>query len=369
MNFMFVLLFPIVTTWLTKIFWPRKVGWAEMGIALVAGIAISAVVYACGMVSQTSDVEVWNGEVLSKERERVSCSHSYDCNCRMVPVPRSCTGSGKNRSCTGGGTERKCDTCYEHSNDYSWRVHTNIGNWTIDRVDRQGITEPPRWSVVNPGDPVSDTHSFTNYVKAVPESLFHAHADMTNTFDAMIPEYPSAIYDYWHINRAISMGVPVPDMKEWNRDISFVARDVGPKKQANIIVIFVNTADQSYIHALEGKWIGGKKNDIIVVIGSTSYPKIDWVAVSSWTDKALFKVQLRDDIMNLGNIDRNKIIEAIHVNTMKTFERKHMKDFEYLKYQIEPPFWVLSLAAVLGIIASLLTSYMFYRNNVGYRFR
>lgn len=250
-----------------------------------------------------------------------------------------------------------------------WNVRSNIGTFTVDRVDRQGTSTLPRWAQVKTGDPVAKTHYFVNYIKAVPESLFRAHQELVGKFDNMIPNYPNNIYDIYRVDRAISVGVSVPDLKEWNQDISNMLRKLGPQRQANVIVLFVNTADQSYLHALEGKWIGGKKNDIIVLIGTTSYPKMDWVAISSWTDKALFKVQLRDDIFALGNIDRASIIKAIETNTMKTFERKQMKDFEYLKTNISPPFWVLTLAIILGIIASLGCSYAFYRNNTQFKHR
>jgi hypothetical protein len=235
-----------------------------------------------------------------------------------------------------------------------------VSTWDIHTIDRQGLNEPPRWTQVKTGDPVCTTHSFTNYVKAVPDSLFHAN--LTHKFDALVPEYPDGVYDYYKLNRAISVGVPVPDILQWNADISDILRTLGPSKQANVIVIFVNTSDESYLHALEGKWIGGKKNDIIVILGITKYPKIDFVAISSWTDAQLFKVQLRDDIAAVGTVDRAKIIQAIQTNTAKAFQRKHMKDFEYLKSQIEPPMWVLILAVLLGIVASIATTYFVHRN-------
>ncbi len=359
----FVILPVLITPYIAKLIWKRNVKISEVASSAAIGVIAAAIVYACGLASQTGDTELINGEVVSKDSEHVSCSHSYDCNCRQVRVPQTCSGSGKNRTCTGGGTERKCDTCYEHSYDVDWNVRSNIGTFGISRVDRQGVVPPPRWLQTNIGDPVAKTHYFTNYVKAVPESLFHAHAEMNGKFDSMVPAYPSSVYDYYKVDRALSVGVPVPDLKEWSNDISLMLRKLGPQRQANVIVLFVNTSDESYLHALEGKWIGGKKNDIVVLIGSTTYPKIDWVAVSSWTDKALFKVQLRDDIFALGNIDRPAIIKAIESNTMKTFARKQMKDFEYLKYSIEPPVWVLTLAIILGMIASLGCSYLFYRNN------
>ena len=98
---------------------------------VVAGISV-AVIYN----RNTWDRETFNGTVVSKEKDRVSCEHSYDCFCY-----ESCSGSGENQTC-----HQVCQTCYEHSYDYSWRVHSDIGSLTISRIDRQGVNEPPRWT-------------------------------------------------------------------------------------------------------------------------------------------------------------------------------------------------------------------------------
>ena len=129
----------------------------------------------------------------------------------------------------------------------------------------------------------------------------------------MVPTYPKNIQDYYRINRAISVGVAVPDIQQWNADISNILKQLGPQKQANVIVLFVNTNDPQYEYALRSAWLGGKKNDIVVMIGSTEYPKIDWVRVMSWTDKEIFKIELRDAIQELENIDREKIIYSFHL--------------------------------------------------------
>lgn len=356
MTLLLVLLPVFILPWITKLIWPRKVHWVEVASSFAVGVIIVLVVYMAGMVSQTADVEILNGQVTSKTRDVVHCRHSYSCHCHQV-----CSGFGKHRSCS-----EHCDTCYRHPFDVDWDVHSSIDTWSISTIDSQGLIEPPRWTLVKVGDPVSTTHHFVNYVKAVPDSLFHAN--ITHKFDKLIPQYPDGIYDYYKLNRAIPVGVPVPDISQWDTDISDILRTLGPAKQANVIVIFVNTADESYIHALEGAWTGGKKNDIIVVLGVTHYPKIDWVGISSWTDAQLFKVELRDDITAIGTVDRPKIIQAISTDTMKMFKRKEMKDFEYLKSQIEPPTWVLILALFLGIVASLVTTYLVHRN-MGYRYR
>lgn len=362
MNYMLflVIAIPLVLPWVCRFFWPREITWKEMIVACVASAALSGTVYGLGLYGETADVEILNGEVVSKERIHDSYQKPYDCNCK-----------------TDKKGNRTCSTCYEDRYTVTWNCNTNLGTIRIDHEDSGSRSvyrkpDPARYTSIRPGDPVAVEHSFTNYVKAVPDSLFHPN--QTRKFDALIPEYPNDVFDFYRINRVFAMGVPVPDLADWNQDLSMLLRKLGPQKQANVVVLFVNTNDQSYIHALEGKWIGGKKNDIIVVVGTTAYPKIDWVAVSSWTDKTLFKVQLRDEIFSQSTIDRAQILAAIDKHTMASFERKKMKDFEYLKTQIEPPVWVLTLSVILGIICSVGLSFYFYRNdpfgsNVGFRRR
>lgn len=351
-----VIIIPLIITWAAKIIWPHKIQWRELAVALVVSVLISVAIYGTGKFGQTSDRLVINGEVTSKERVHDSYMRSYSCNC----VTR-CSGSGKNRSCN-----TSCSTCYEKRFTVNWKCHTNIGSYSIKSLDSTSrsvylASDPPRYTEIKVGDPASRTDMYINYVKAVPDSLFHK--TKVEKFANMIPEYPGEIYDIYKIDRAVSAGVAVPDIKAWNADISNLLRKLGPQRQANVIVVFANTADQSYLYALEGAWIGGKKNDIIVTIGTTSYPKIDWVGVSAWTDRELFKVTLRDDIMQLGTIDREKIIKAIDDRVMSLYVRKPMEDFKYLEDKIEPPTWVLTLAIIIGIVSSGWLSYVFYKQD------
>jgi hypothetical protein len=212
-------------------------------------------------------------------------------------------------------------------------------------------------------DPVSKSSSFTNYVKAVPESLFH-FTHISPKFAQTLPEYPSDIYDIYRINRVIPVGVAVPDIALWNQELSHMLGELGPSKRVNAVVVIVNTADVNYINSLKTKWLNGKKNDVVVVIGTSKYPAIDWVQVMSWTDHELFKVQLRDEIFNLKTVDRTAVIGVMSSNITKSFIPKDFKDFEYLKYEIDPPLWVLWLAALLSIITSAWLSRYFYINQL-----
>jgi len=351
-----------------KAFIAKDLDIRAVGVLVAVGLLVSCGAFYAGKAGKTLDVEVWNGEVTGKEQQQVSCSHSYSCNCKTTT---SCSGSGSNRSCS---TSTSCDTCYEHNHDYDWVVHSNIGDVDIDRVDRQGVHTPPRWAAVQKGEPFSKEHLHTNYIKGVPESVLNTAQNMTAAkFANMIPAYPHAVYDYYRLNRALTVGVPVPDLQDWSNDISNMLKQLGPQKQANVIVLFVNTSDPNYEYALRSAWLGGKKNDIVVIIGTTSYPKIDFVRVMSWTDKELFKVKLRDSLQDMENIDRPKIIETIRATTLAEFKRKSMKDFEYLDNEIEPPTWVIVLAIVILLAGNIGT--VIYFNKTArvygrrYRFR
>jgi hypothetical protein len=307
-TFLLLLLIPIFWFSIAKIVLHRTLNWKEFSIGMVVTVVVLAIVYYSGLYSQTLDVQIINGEVKSKEKERVSCEHSYSCNCS-----ESCSGSGANRTCS-----TTCQTCYEHLYDYSWRVHTTVGTITINRIDRQGSQEPPRFSIVQPGQPVALTESYTNYIKGAPDSLFY-NKILDQKAMSKVPAYPSNVYDYHYVDRVLSVGVNLPDHKQWNLDLANLLKVLGPQKQANVVIMFVNSSDPNFAKSVEQSWLGGKKNDIILIVGTPEYPNIQWASVLSWTKKELFKVQLRDDVVDLKIVDRKKIMDVIYSNTLKKF--------------------------------------------------
>lgn len=341
---MFILLFPLAYPLIAKRIFHTTINWKEM-VANIAIVTVAVIaVWQLGIYGKMSDVEIWNGQVTGKEMDRVSCSHSYQCNCT--------TDSKGNTSCS---------TCYEHFADYNWVVHSTAGRFTINRIDRQGKREPPRWSAVQKGQPVAREHSYDNYIKAVPESLFNKNKSTVAQFPDMIPDYPR-VYDYHYANRIITVGVPLPEAKLWNLDLSMKLRKLGPEKQANVIVVLINTKNQTYIHALEEAWLGGKKNDVVAVIG-TDGREVFWTGVISWTDNQLFKVQLRDDLGAIKTLDRVKVLNTIEQHVQQSFVRKPMKDFEYLKDEIDPPTWVIVLALLISILGSIGLSILFHHTD------
>ena len=357
LNFILLMIVPLIIAVAVLLVFKKAVTlWeflAQLGItAAFIGICLGVAYH-----SRTTDVEIWNGQVTQRESHHVSCSHDYKCHCHDVS-----SGSGKNRT-----THEECDTCYEHSYDVDWSVHASTGE-TIDisREDRQGLIEPKRWDASYPGQPFSSKHTFVNYILANPDSVLLGTKGNTEKFKSMLPEYPANIYDYYMHNPVINMGVPNVDLNAWNWLVQEQNKVLGPAKQANIIVILVPTDDASYMLALKDKWMGGKKNDIDVVIGSQDGHKIDFADVMSWTTNTDFKVDLKNQIQDISNLDRkDDIVKAIGSTTASKFQRIHMKDMKYLMRSFQPSSESIWWTFFLSIILNLGLAFLWVRLDLG----
>lgn len=315
----------------------------EFALVSLAALLLSSAVVSFGMFSETSDTEILNGQVTNKQKNRVGCRHSYSCNCREV-----CSGSGQSRSCS-----TVCDTCYEHSYDIDWDVYSSIGGFSIDTIDRQGLREPPRWTIVKIGDPVSKSHTFLNYIKAARTNVLNRSG---TKISYPMPSYPGNIYDYYKIDRTIG----ATNADKWNEQISLVLRELGPSKQVNLIMVFTKHPEE-FADQLNASWIGGKKNDVIIVVGTQDGTKPDWVKVLSWSKREDFKVDLREAILE-SELKPEVTVPMIGSIINKSFERRHMKEFEYLKYDIEPPQWSF-IAALIAFFVPLI-GFIFYRRSL-----
>lgn len=346
---------PLVWPFVAKALWRHEISLPEMLVNLLVGCAVAGAGYYIGIYASGYDVEVLNGRLVAKTAERVACDHSYSCNC-----VQSCSGSGTNQSCS-----TVCSTCYDHAYDMDWLLKTEVGTIEVARVDRQGLVEPPRFTRAKPGDPVAQTQSYQNYIKAAPESLFNTAADaaLVARYTAKLPEYPAHVYDYHYVNRVLVQGVPLPDLGQWQDELARILAKLGPAKQVNAVVVLTSEASPEYAQALRAHWLGGKKNDVVVVIGLPDYPRIGWVQVFSWSDQELFKVQLKDAIAHLGTLEREKLMLLLESHIQKGFVRKPMADFDYLKNEIELPLWALVILSLLSLGASITTSVFLSQNN------
>jgi len=315
--------------------WVFALGYSVAGILVITGAFYGA------RGAATADTEIWNGMITAKSRDHGTYEESYKCRCHNVTKS---SGSGKDRRTW---TEEECDTCYRTHYTVKWDCQSTVGSFRIDSADSTSrsvynLPNPPRWISIQVGDPAAASHHYTNYIQAVPDSLFSPSSPALKAkFAGLLAPYPIEVFDFYRINRFVTPGFSVPDAPQWNLDISNMLRTLGPQKQVNAIVVIAKTEDPNYEYALRDAWDGANKNDVVLLIGSKMWPKIDFVRVISWTKNETFKVELRDSILELENIERTKVMSILQAQITKNFERRHMREFKYLEGQIDPPDWLL----------------------------
>lgn len=325
----------------------------EFLLSILAGLFIT---FICNVVSTTInswDTQILNGRVVSKERKQVSCSHSYSCHCKIIR--------------TKNGSTRSCSTCYEHSFDVDWVVHSDIGNEEISRVDRRGLLEPPRFSQVAIGEPFSKWVSYDNPIKGNPYSLYNKSSlKMVEAWKAKLPDYPE-IDDYYRINRVLTSGVNLPDLKAWQDDLSNVNRDLNPSKKVNINLIFTKEKSLDFAAALDAKWIGGKKNDVVAIVSVDDDLGINWVKILSYSADSSLKVYLRDHLTQIGKVDREKFMSIIKQDVGLYYKHESFKKFDYLRFSSDMGDTAFYVSLLVTCLSSLAICWFFSRPGMDLR--
>lgn len=193
------------------------------------------------------------------------------------------------------------------------------------------------------------------------------HAVGINDGKVAVPEYPS-VYDIYKVNRVIGVGIKRDAlMNDLNTALNDQLKTLGRKRQVNINVIIANSSSTKFKDAVEHDWVGGKKNDVNVVINAPNYPKIETVQVFTFARTSgnnLVAINIRDQLQALGTLEQpTAVANLIATNVDKHYKRKDMKDFEYLKNQIEPPTWVIVLGVILSILFGCGLTYFFHTND------
>lgn len=349
----------IIWPFIAKHIFGHELDWVEFFVNLAIGVVIVTLGYYFSIQYQTTDTEILNAKLISKAPERVHCEHAYPCNFR-----RHCSGSGKHRSCY-----TTSDICFRHTYDISWYLNSDIGRHVeVDRIDSQGLEEPPRFTSAQMGESMAIRNNFDNYVKAVPHSLFNKAIELNalHQYEGKLPAYPIGVYDVHRLNRVISLmpagSADSLDLNAWNYDLSELLKTLGPIKKINAVIVFTPDPDPLFATALRAYWLGGKLNDAVIVIGTPDAKEIKWVRVFSWSDSELFKVKLQDSISDMKVIDKEQILATINNDALKYFRNKHSADFEYLKSEIEPELWMSILLGLFGLIVSMIVSYKLANN-------
>lgn len=288
---------------------------------LTGGIIIMVICLGlfCFKHFKTADYYIRNGYVTDKKRKEVSCRHSYKCNC-VEHCNDICTNDSNGKESCSKSCYEVCDTCYEHFYDVDWVVESTAGYFYIHTVDRQGLIEPKRWTIVNKGDPTATTAYFKNPIKGNKLSLF-------NNQKKTDIKYPNNIYDYYKIDRFINLTTFY--RHDLNKDITALNTVLSDKHNVNVVLILSSDKDHDFYQTLEANWLNGKLNDVIVGINIDKKNTINLVHIISFADE-LFKHTLQSDIASLKTFNYNKVEQVLLGVIEAQYKLPDLKEFAYL---------------------------------------
>lgn len=353
MEILLVLLIPVVIAIISFIL-SRSISLGEFAAHITIQLFVAAISMGVLTCANVTYKEVWNGQVIKKTKERVHCRHSYPCN----PHPCMCDDKGNCSTCW--------DRCYEHSYDIDWDVHDNTGNiWTINTVDRQGLIQPLRWTTVEKGDPTSHIHYYKDYLKASKTTIYKSEGaeEYIKKYEKILPRYPIQIYDYYNLNRILTVGIKIENHKEYSKLLSELNGRIGRIKQCNVIIVIVNDKPKEFFYALAQQWAGANKNDIVLVI-SVDNNEIMWANVMALSNSNIFQVKLRDEIESLKTLDMDQVLISTEDSIKKYYTRKRMREFKYLLAEIQPEIWQIVVTMIIGICISLGLSFWFHSEEI-----
>lgn len=298
---------------------------------LAVGAAVVAWLVCAGTVlGLSSSYELISGRVTAKDWEYdptyVSESCGKDCT-RMKEVPR-----------------------------WRWDVKGDVGKHS-EYTDWKREPRIYREAVI--GEPFATTKHFRNAQYLAAGSVLYDHSD----YSGWMPDYPR-IRDGFRVDRCLS---GVADCKTMNRLLAEAQRSWGPGHKVNVIVVAVAADAKGFDTALRQHWVGGKKNDAVVVVYLGAGQTISEVRAFSRstgtvlaTDGRNFNTYLRENVAAVGTWDEARIIAAI-APALPFFDREDLSKHDFWAETFQLPwYWILGqivlLAAMFAAAAAFLRS-------------
>jgi hypothetical protein len=341
-------------------FLSKRITLWEWLIGLIVPFVFAGIIHGIAVSSMTADVETWSGKI-TKFTHTPRWVERYE-----VAIYRTVTrGSGKNKYTTQEFShyETRYRTHYP-----SWTAYTDFGKETHSFGTSEGVYKefkikfgeeyytrgyrPGFYSgdrrdyhlknVKNYVQPTTINKSFENRIKAAP-----------TTFSFIkVPEDFKGLYEYpenrnkFRSDRLVGKARTDFNYLEFDRMCS----RLGSKKKVNIVLIgFDPKIPASIAKYQEAKFIGGKKNDLIICYSKNILGSAQWAYVFGWTEKEIVKRKLEQ--LFLDEKINTKLLTKIEEYVNKYYVIKDWSKFDYIS--VEPPSWSWITLVILVFVFSI----------------
>lgn len=349
MNLFILLTIPLIISGAAFALFKVTITWKEFLLHVGVAVVLVLGTWQLARWNSMSDTEHWNGRITDKDNGTEGCCHSYKCNCE------TCTETDAKGNVTT--YECNCQTCYEHIYDYWWQLDFSTGDRIHDGCNGSG-SEPGWWHRAYVGEPASLPHSYTNYLKADPDSLFVKEAP--EHLLAQVPDFPE-IEGRYHVRKIVEDGVKAPS--GWQPALEILNADLGSKKQVDLTVVLTKSNDPDYAYALERKWLYGPKNAFIVVLGVPDGKTIRWARGVTISKVEPLKIHVRE------YFEGKPLDDPAHIHFLRdsievNFHRLSMSEFEYLAASAEPKGWALFFLYFVNLAISIGLAILMHKQDV-----
>lgn len=369
-TFLFFLIIPVIIMTVFAVLGGRNISIIEGIVQIIAPILIVSLIWGITRYGAADDVELLNGQVVALNAQREECQSGWrsskdpfctEYRTREVYVGESCSGTGKEKVCT-----KQYDTEYKYIFDWERRyfIKTSFKTHEVRRIDRQGVNYPPVFLQTKVGEYAVVQHSYQNWLRAASNVIFSEDGGIEEKYKDILPQYPIKIVNMFKVNRIVPVGnVTVPD--DLNVKLGQLLTVLGPERQMNAIIVIADakTVGEDFPYAVRRAWYGFKKNDAVIFLGLNDN-NLAWASVMSWSKKSIFDIELRDKILELRDqpVDYDFVLTNLNNIAMSSYERRSMKEFEYLKKEIKIPTLTLVLSAIISFFVSIGLGVFFSRN-------
>jgi hypothetical protein len=344
----------------------KKINWIESAILSGLGFVIAGLFCVIGTYGMTHDTEIWSGECINATHIPAWLEYYEEAIYRTehyTETEHYTDSNGHSQTRTVHET-RQVFSHWEprtrhHSDEYIF--HDTLGNsknidpnryndvkskfggvegkrkgdrTTSEHNSRMISGDPNDYYTINKTNhvyPVSEMRSWENKVKASP-SVFSFKEVPKN-----IPVYEYPVTKNHFTSKRIIGSVPI-DIYKWDQ----LCAELGPMKKVNLIIAYFPNHDESIAEWQRAKWIGGKKNDLVICYGGitsemTETTKVDnskpaWVKVFGWTEQEIVKVKLEE--LLLKSTINNDVLPKIKEIVMVDYKIKDWKKFDYLSVEL-----------------------------------
>jgi hypothetical protein len=325
----------------------KHIAWQEVIISTLVALVMAAIFQCVALFGLTYDIETLSGQITDVTHYGAWTEQYEESHTRTV-------GSGKDAH-----TETYYTTEYDHHSE-KWSVSRDFGviqdepnvdeeyynvvkqtfGGGTDNTGRQSCDHfgGRYWSGDNTYyvtanktqyiHPVTTTKHFENRIKAAP-TLFSFPKVPTNIVVYAWPDNP----DWTSSQRILGTAQSMFNTRDWD----LLNSNLGPQKKINLIVVgFPAGFSMEIAKWQEAKWIGGKKNDLVICYaGGSSTSPAEWAYVFGWTEKTIVKLNIQD--LFTQNSLNSSLIPKVSSEVMKNYEKKNWHKFDYIR--IEPPIW------------------------------